>query len=1076
MSSLKKFLSSLRGGRLLVAIVATIAGAFAVGTRHEIQYRWIYGRPEFRLVRRSEPVEYLVPVIELVENEVVYDLRPGFGELYDQDAESAYWQAYDELAGRLDEAKAELVEQNPEQKVIQWKQIILSGLFVELDLHNNSQLQNLNALRELPIVRLDLSGTAVADLRSLMSMPLDRLILANCPSLDDLSPLAQCAVLRTVIIPDHVDLKTGRTQVGSSVRIFAHDCPKARLHIALKDCNANYEYHGAITTGNDDSGRGPDTGPVVKFTSQVKYYTREGIGDYTPLLACAELKTLNGIAVDDPPAVLRGWLTDTEIRHRYTELQNRFKQAVCPWFKLEADRLLAALDRPDASWVEDLIESNRFDEAETTVKRMLAQCETRDQKTRFGLLFARLCRLRGQLSAAEKVLVAVSRGEPEEVWSARIILERTRVLMAKGDRAGAVNALNKLLELQGKGVSIGRDAQVLAESLGAGKVADRLRRSGRSMPGCVLAFDFGGLSGGGADQNLTVPDVSGARNHGAATGAVVVRDQFGDALQFSGADSYVDCGHRQDLDLAEALTVAAWAKSEDGRGEGHIVNRGGGWEDPGYSLFLHDGRLRIELQRDGEKIVLDNPAPATVGEWHHYAMTWDTVTQTVTAYIDGKAAPKIATFAGPIGKPDQNLNLGRNERHTNGENARYNFTGLIDEVTIFNRALSAAGILRLSRLRVAGSVSPEDAVKTVMARLRTSNPQQKTLHFEHAWDSHGHSCLDLSGNAELRDLRPLGALPIDRLDLTGAAIDDLNVLAGCSVERVILHECRNLNDLQPLTEWPELRFVIAPVHVELGPIPMALPKVTVLHNTPDARLHLALKDKNPNYDYHGRFVVREEQVSEVHLFGWTISDISPLRGLPLKRFSHRGTVLRDIEPLLECDKLERVSCLALRNPLRDPYFDDETYAQARKRAEHMLEQAARSSAPWFRQQAEKLRQSLAGFDRRWVDKSLARKEYAEAAKALVLMGAFCRNATEKAELALLTVRVSLATGKPKQALPLLDRVLADTDMPVSWRRELLVASAQVQTAVGDPGHAATVLQQLVDCTPAEVFLPASCQH
>ena len=182
-------------------------------------------------------------------------------------------------------------------------------------------------------------------------------------------------------------------------------------------------------------------------------------------------------------------------------------------------------------------------------------------------------------------------------------------------------------------------------------------------------------------------------NHGVVNGAVLTTDRFGceeKAYLFDGSNDYIDGGNKTVLDINNEITISAWVYNYGG--DGHIVNRGGGWSDPGYSLFWLSNNIRIELQKitpSVEKRIFDTPAPS-INAWHHVAFTWKyaslTTPGTITTYIDG--VPRgTSSFIGPIGNPLQNLNIGRNEKNA------YYFNGMVDDVIIQNKALTASEIL-----------------------------------------------------------------------------------------------------------------------------------------------------------------------------------------------------------------------------------------------------------------------------------------------------------------------------------------------------------------------------------------------
>jgi len=154
-------------------------------------------------------------------------------------------------------------------------------------------------------------------------------------------------------------------------------------------------------------------------------------------------------------------------------------------------------------------------------------------------------------------------------------------------------------------------------------------------------------------------------------------------------NDYVDAGNNSNLNITDAITILVWTNNISGS-NGHIVNKGGGWSENGYSLFWYLGNIRIELQNTAysKKTILDNTAPA-LNKWNFIAFTWSLSSQIIKTYINGVQAGNTALFNVPIGIASQNLNIGRNQVRG------YYFNGLIDEVRIYNRALSDSEIKAL---------------------------------------------------------------------------------------------------------------------------------------------------------------------------------------------------------------------------------------------------------------------------------------------------------------------------------------------------------------------------------------------
>ena len=66
---------------------------------------------------------------------------------------------------------------------------------------NETAVTDLEPLRGMPLEELFLSNTKVVDLSPLRGMPLKSLNLRSCISLTDVSPLAECQSLKTLILP-----------------------------------------------------------------------------------------------------------------------------------------------------------------------------------------------------------------------------------------------------------------------------------------------------------------------------------------------------------------------------------------------------------------------------------------------------------------------------------------------------------------------------------------------------------------------------------------------------------------------------------------------------------------------------------------------------------------------------------------------------------------------------------------------------------------------------------------------------------------------------------------------------------
>jgi len=79
----------------------------------------------------------------------------------------------------------------------------LRGMPLEKLDFGSTAVSDLRSLQGMPLRQLEFPNTTVADLTPLRGMPLQNLELDGCESLRDLTPLADCRQLETLVIPRH---------------------------------------------------------------------------------------------------------------------------------------------------------------------------------------------------------------------------------------------------------------------------------------------------------------------------------------------------------------------------------------------------------------------------------------------------------------------------------------------------------------------------------------------------------------------------------------------------------------------------------------------------------------------------------------------------------------------------------------------------------------------------------------------------------------------------------------------------------------------------------------------------------
>ena len=189
----------------------------------------------------------------------------------------------------------------------------------------------------------------------------------------------------------------------------------------------------------------------------------------------------------------------------------------------------------------------------------------------------------------------------------------------------------------------------------------------------------------------TAIDSSTMGNDGSLVNGPVWTDGIvGGALSFDGNDDYVNCGSGQSLNLTGSLTIAAWINPESfgQKGWGRIVDRGTG--SSGFSFFVEKRSKTIAYVIYGGKLVKSNRNVVELNKWQHVAAVYDSSTNTVTFYVDGHTAGNVSYKTAPPASEDAPLVIG-----IRGYDMNRGFDGLIDDVRVYNRALTVAEIAAL---------------------------------------------------------------------------------------------------------------------------------------------------------------------------------------------------------------------------------------------------------------------------------------------------------------------------------------------------------------------------------------------
>jgi len=175
-------------------------------------------------------------------------------------------------------------------------------------------------------------------------------------------------------------------------------------------------------------------------------------------------------------------------------------------------------------------------------------------------------------------------------------------------------------------------------------------------------------------------DASGNGNHGTLTnGPKWTQGKIGGALSFDGVDDYVEVPHSSSLMPISSISISFWMKKlkDPLRGwVGLFYKRGS--ENSGYNgysvLLQTDGSIRWEFPGVANAVV-DSSVLAN-NTWYYIVAVYDGSSMKI--FINGSLNNSRAV-SGNIIPTVANLIIGTRDAY---------FNGLIDEVRIYNRALS----------------------------------------------------------------------------------------------------------------------------------------------------------------------------------------------------------------------------------------------------------------------------------------------------------------------------------------------------------------------------------------------------
>ena len=219
------------------------------------------------------------------------------------------------------------------------------------------------------------------------------------------------------------------------------------------------------------------------------------------------------------------------------------------------------------------------------------------------------------------------------------------------------------------------------------------RSSGPGEPILVLNMPFERING---TNSSNAWDYSGYGNSGTENGGIVFNTTGGydskGAYEFKNAGNFISMSTSTGLNITQNITISAWIKKNGDHPNSDLGGAIAKWSITNtlrsYLLFEDSTSDQMEFAVNNSFTVRDTQ-DIPIGEWHHYVGRYNGTH--VTIFRDG-IERNSSVYSGLIQTTNLLLTIGRLRTD---DGATFDWNGVIDDVMIFNRSLSASQIWAL---------------------------------------------------------------------------------------------------------------------------------------------------------------------------------------------------------------------------------------------------------------------------------------------------------------------------------------------------------------------------------------------
>lgn len=214
-------------------------------------------------------------------------------------------------------------------------------------------------------------------------------------------------------------------------------------------------------------------------------------------------------------------------------------------------------------------------------------------------------------------------------------------------------------------------------------------------PSGIIAWWDGDSINGKTARNLR------GRHDGAMSNVQLEEGTVGRAFRFDGA-GVIQVPFSRDLVPGEQLTIEGWVRPLGAQpGHARIIGVQTDYSTDSSWVFGvgSSGGIYFGAFHANAQSYIDGSTAIHASTWTHIAGTWDGTM--MRAYVNGVPERSVATFAGRLDGPSVPLRIGR------GDTTKLGFRGLVDELTLYGRALTRAELEAIVAAGPLGKCKPQ---------------------------------------------------------------------------------------------------------------------------------------------------------------------------------------------------------------------------------------------------------------------------------------------------------------------------------------------------------------------------------